>query len=119
MVSSPLAAPCPRLSRQRHSAPVLALAEAMTMTMTETMTESESETMTSAVGVRDQIQNNAAEQLPGKEMPLLLMAISAINIWNRLAGSTRQLLPNLSAGSRLTAPVSCGNNAATSQRSPP
>lgn len=107
MVSSPLAAPCPRLSRQRHSAPVLALAEAMTMTMT------------SAVGVRDQIQNNAAEQLPGKEMPLLLMAISAINIWNRLAGSTRQLLPNLSAGSRLTAPVSCGNNAATSQRSPP
>lgn len=49
-------------------------------------------------GVPDHVWNEAAAQFPGKEMPMLLMAISAINVWNRLAVSTHQALPQLPAG---------------------
>lgn len=57
----------------------------------------EAVTMISAGGIPDDVWAAAAEQFPGKEMPLLLMAISAINVWNRLAVSTHQSLPNLPA----------------------
>lgn len=57
----------------------------------------EAVTMISAGGVSDQVWNDAAAQFPGKEMPMLLMAISAINVWNRLAVSTHQALPNVPA----------------------
>lgn len=48
-------------------------------------------------GVPDQVWNDAAAQFPGNEMPVLLMAISAINVWNRLAVSTHQSLHNMPA----------------------
>lgn len=48
-------------------------------------------------GVSDDVWAAAAQQFPGKEMPALLMAISAINVWNRLAVATHQALPTLPA----------------------
>ncbi|AIY01076.1 hypothetical protein ART_1477 [Arthrobacter sp. PAMC 25486] len=57
----------------------------------------EAVTMISAGGVPDDVWNDAAAQFPGTEMPLLLMAISAINVWNRLAVTTHQTLPNMPA----------------------
>lgn len=57
----------------------------------------EAVTMISVEGVPDGVWEDAAKQFPGKEMPLLLMAISAINVWNRLAVSTHQALPSLPA----------------------
>ncbi len=48
-------------------------------------------------GVPDKVWNDAATQFPGKELPMLLMAISAINVWNRLAVTTHQPLPNMPA----------------------
>lgn len=44
-------------------------------------------------GVPDQVWTAAAEQFSEKELVHLLMAISAINVWNRLAVATRQDLP--------------------------
>ena len=54
-------------------------------------------TMISHGGVPDQVWADAVAQFPGTEMPSLLMAISAINVWNRLAVATHQALPKLPA----------------------
>lgn len=54
----------------------------------------EAVTLISRGGVPDDVWTFAAEQFPGREMPTLLMAISAINVWNRLAVATHQSLPS-------------------------
>ncbi len=50
-------------------------------------------TLISDGGVPDDVWADAARQFPDKDMPMLLMAISAINVWNRLAVATHQALP--------------------------
>jgi AhpD family alkylhydroperoxidase len=46
-------------------------------------------------GVPDEVWNDVTQQFTEKEVVALLMAISTINIWNRLAVSTHQKLPEL------------------------
>lgn len=55
-------------------------------------------TLISQDGVSDGVWSDATSQFSEKEMVQLLMAISAINVWNRLAVSTHQDL--LARGSR-------------------
>lgn len=50
-------------------------------------------TMISAGGVSDAVWDKATESFPETEIVHLLMAIAAINVWNRLAISTHQDLP--------------------------
>lgn len=50
-------------------------------------------TMISAEGVTDAVWDQVTASFPEKEIVQLLMAISAINVWNRLAIGTRQELP--------------------------
>ena len=50
-------------------------------------------TMISAAGVSDAVWDKATESFPDNEIVQLLMAIAAINVWNRLAISTHQDLP--------------------------
>ncbi|MDJ0313045.1 carboxymuconolactone decarboxylase family protein [Arthrobacter sp. H35-D1] len=55
----------------------------------------EAVTLISAGGVPDEIWDAAETHFRENEMPMLLMAISAINVWNRLAIATHQELPNM------------------------
>ena len=48
-------------------------------------------------GVSDAVWNRAASAFTQQELVSLLMAISAINVWNRLATSTHQALPEPAA----------------------
>ncbi len=57
----------------------------------------EAVTLISAGGVPDDVWANAATHFTGTEMPMLLMAISAINVWNRLAVATHQALPHMTS----------------------
>ncbi|MGH3246373.1 MAG: carboxymuconolactone decarboxylase family protein [Trebonia sp.] len=50
-------------------------------------------TMISVAGVSDAVWDKVTESFQQKEIVQLLMAISAINVWNRLAVSTHQDLP--------------------------
>lgn len=50
-------------------------------------------TLISEDGVTDATWKNAAEAFEPKELVQLMMAIGAINVWNRLAVSTHQTLP--------------------------
>ncbi len=50
-------------------------------------------TQISQGGVSDAVWDGASEVFSPREMVELLMAISAINVWNRLAVATRQDLP--------------------------
>lgn len=51
-------------------------------------------TRISVAGVSDAVWSSVKESFDDKEIVSLLMAISAINVWNRLAISTRQQLPS-------------------------
>ena len=53
----------------------------------------ESVTLIYEGGVSDDVWARATKAFSDKEMVALLMAISAINVWNRLAISTHQALP--------------------------
>ena len=53
----------------------------------------ESVTLIGEDGVTDSVWDPAAEEFSEEEMVYLLMAISAINVWNRLAVATHQNLP--------------------------
>lgn len=46
-------------------------------------------------GVPDEVWETAAKHFTERELVRLLMVIAAINVWNRLAVSTRQDLPEL------------------------
>jgi AhpD family alkylhydroperoxidase len=48
-------------------------------------------------GVPDDVWSEATRHFDGAGMVELLMAIATINVWNRLAVSTHQQLPDLSA----------------------
>jgi AhpD family alkylhydroperoxidase len=50
-------------------------------------------------GVPDETWSRATAAFDEKEIVVVLMAISAINVWNRLAISTHQALPEHPAGS--------------------
>lgn len=50
-------------------------------------------TLISQSGVSDAVWADVVAQFSEKEIPPLLMAISAINVWNRLAVTTHQDLP--------------------------
>ena len=50
-------------------------------------------TLISVAGVSDAIWSKVTDAFQEKEIIQLLMAISAINVWNRLAISTHQELP--------------------------
>jgi alkylhydroperoxidase family enzyme len=49
-------------------------------------------------GVSDDVWQAAAASFTEAELVHLLMAIATINLWNRLAVSTRQQLPDLETG---------------------
>jgi AhpD family alkylhydroperoxidase len=51
-------------------------------------------TLIGEAGVSDEAWADASAQFSQKETVELLMAISAINVWNRLAVSTHQALPD-------------------------
>lgn len=51
-------------------------------------------TRISVAGVSDAVWSSVKECFDDQEIVSLLMAISAINVWNRLAISTRQQLPS-------------------------
>ena len=70
----------PDLFSEKEQA-ALALAEAMTLIGRE--------------GVPDDVWDKAAKHFPRGEIVPLLMAIATINVWNRLAVSTHQALPDL------------------------
>ena len=70
----------PDLFSEKEQA-ALALAEAMTLIGRE--------------GVPDDVWGKAAKHFPREEIVPLLMAIATINVWNRLAVSTHQALPDL------------------------
>ena len=53
----------------------------------------EAVTRISVAGVSDAVWSSVKGSFDDKEIVQLLMAISAINVWNRLAISTRQQLP--------------------------
>ncbi|PYI68674.1 carboxymuconolactone decarboxylase [Arthrobacter livingstonensis] len=57
----------------------------------------ESVTLISRGGVSDLIWGQVKAAFTEAEVPVLLMAISAINVWNRLAVATHQALPALPA----------------------
>lgn len=61
--------------------------EQAALALTEEVTE------IAQAGVGDQTWARAAAAFPDREIVQLLMAIGAINVWNRLAVSTRQALP--------------------------
>ena len=50
-------------------------------------------TLISVAGVSDAVWSKVTDAFPEKEIAQLLMAIAAINVWNRLAVSTHQELP--------------------------
>ncbi len=54
----------------------------------------EAVTLISKNGVPDDVWSRASESFDDKEIVHLLMAISTINVWNRLAVSTHQALPS-------------------------
>lgn len=54
-------------------------------------------------GVPDQVWEQAAAQFTEPELARLLMAIATINVWNRLAVSTRQQPPRSDSPSQPTA----------------
>ncbi|NVM94069.1 carboxymuconolactone decarboxylase family protein [Arthrobacter wenxiniae] len=55
----------------------------------------ESMTLISHGGVSDAIWAQVKAAFTEAEIPVLLMAISAINVWNRLAVTTHQALPDV------------------------
>jgi len=57
----------------------------------------EEATLISEGGVSDAVWNRATTAFSEQEVVTLLMAISAINVWNRLAIATHQALPEASA----------------------
>jgi AhpD family alkylhydroperoxidase len=57
----------------------------------------EAVTLISQGGVSDAVWSQVKSAFDDAEVPVLLMAISAINVWNRLAVSTHQELPVLAA----------------------
>lgn len=71
-----------------HEAPSLYSArERAALALTEQVT------LISQGGVTDAVWADVASEFTEKEIAQLLMAIAAINVWNRLAVSTRQDLP--------------------------
>lgn len=71
-----------------HEAPSLySTRERAALALTEQVT------LISNGGVSDDVWSDVALQFSEKEIALLLMAISAINVWNRLAVATHQDLP--------------------------
>ncbi|MGH9104364.1 MAG: carboxymuconolactone decarboxylase family protein [Acidimicrobiales bacterium] len=72
----------PRLFSEQEQA-ALALTEAVTLISRD--------------GVPDEVWENASKQFGDTGMVHLLMAIATINVWNRLAVSTHQDLPELAA----------------------
>jgi len=55
----------------------------------------ESMTLISQGGVPDSVWNDVKAAFTGPEITALLMAVCAINVWNRLAVTTHQDLPDL------------------------
>jgi AhpD family alkylhydroperoxidase len=49
-------------------------------------------------GVSDEVWAQASEAFSKQEIVVVIMAICAINSWNRMAIATRQVLPDLPAG---------------------
>ena len=73
-----------------HEAPSLYSArECAALALTEQMT------LISQHGVSDAVWADVVAHFNEQEIPLLLMAISAINVWNRLAVTTHQDLPDV------------------------
>ena len=73
-----------------HEAPSLYSArECAALALTEQMT------LISQHGVSDAVWADVVAHFNEKEIPLLFMAISAINVWNRLAVTTHQDLPDV------------------------
>lgn len=54
----------------------------------------EAVTLISEAGVPEQVWNQAKEEFAPESLVHVLMAISVINVWNRLAIATHQALPN-------------------------
>ncbi len=57
----------------------------------------EAVTLISEAGVPEQVWNQAAGEFDSESLVHVLMAISVINVWNRLAIATHQALPNAPA----------------------
>jgi len=77
------------LSAWREAPDLFSEKERAALALTESMTRID------RVGVPDDVWDNAAEQFTDSELVPLLLAISVINVWNRLAVATHQALPGM------------------------
>lgn len=77
------------LSAWREAPDLFSPAEQAALALTEAVT------LIGAAGVPDDVWEHASKQFDDTGIVQLLMAISTINVWNRLAVSTHQDLPDL------------------------
>jgi AhpD family alkylhydroperoxidase len=75
------------LSAWREAPTLFSDAERAALALTESVT------CLGQAGVPDEVWDEAAEQFSERTLVVLLMAIAAINVWNRLAVATHQALP--------------------------
>lgn len=77
------------LSAWREAAELFSEQEQAALALTEAVTR------IGAEGVPDEVWAQASKHFEDQEIVPLLMAIATINVWNRLAVSTHQALPDL------------------------
>jgi AhpD family alkylhydroperoxidase len=80
------------LSAWREAPDLYTAREQAALAMTEAVT------LIGENGVSDEVWSEATRHFDNAGMVQLLMAIATINVWNRLAVSTHQQLPDLPAG---------------------
>jgi AhpD family alkylhydroperoxidase len=80
------------LSAWREAPELYTPRERAALALTETVT------LIGKAGVPDEVWSEATRHFDNAGMVQLLMAIATINVWNRLAVSTHQQLPDLPAG---------------------
>jgi AhpD family alkylhydroperoxidase len=80
------------LSAWREAPELYSPRERAALALTETVT------LIGKDGVPDEVWSEATRHFDNAGMVQLLMAIATINVWNRLAVSTHQQLPDLPAG---------------------
>lgn len=81
------------LSAWREAPELFTAAERAALAFTEAVTR------IGDAGVPGTVWNDVAAEFDQAAIVHLLMAVSTINVWNRLAVATHQLLPEISAGS--------------------
>jgi AhpD family alkylhydroperoxidase len=79
------------LAGWREAPDLFTAAERAALALTEVVT------LISQAGVPDDVWSKASDNFTDPELVQLLMAISTINVWNRLAVATHQQLPELEA----------------------